>query len=251
MSEHVATIEEHEGKKYLKRIVSAVVESKGLNVDLVLLPDGRVLPTCMVDVYAVIEAWEVTCPGRQHALKKILAAGERGKGSAVDDLRGAIAALNRAVELELARMPKIDERCTVDTLDTTNQRNEKFRTQIPIRSTTHILGDPALGTTWEEPAHIVKPHWEVCPAYDPPIDPSETLQARNAVHIGYRVRWSEPDAERRYFWNRHYLTDGQPGDPSLAWCQNAATRDAQRMNDEGRTPKEWVDGQWIGHPTDA
>jgi hypothetical protein len=56
-----------------------------------------------VDVYAVIEAFDVRCPGRQQAIKKLLCAGLRGKGSQVEDLIGADAALSRAVELQRSR----------------------------------------------------------------------------------------------------------------------------------------------------
>ena len=77
----------HEGNKYLRRIDSAVVAGESVGVD----------------VYAVLEAFGVTCPARQHAIKKLLCAGLRGKGNQLDDLIGALAAINRAIELERAR----------------------------------------------------------------------------------------------------------------------------------------------------
>lgn len=85
MSE-VAKISQHEGKKYLRTIQAAD-------------GDGSV----NVDVYAVLEAFEVTCPARAHAIKKLLCCGTRGKGDAVADLMGVLAAVNRAVELETKR----------------------------------------------------------------------------------------------------------------------------------------------------
>jgi hypothetical protein len=51
-----------------------------------------------VDVYSVLTAFAVTNPGLQHAAKKILCAGIRGKGDRVQDLREASDALNRAIE---------------------------------------------------------------------------------------------------------------------------------------------------------
>ncbi len=54
----------------------------------------------MVDVYSVLKAFAVTCPARQHAIKKILCAGERGKGSKRQDLRDAIDSLERALQLD-------------------------------------------------------------------------------------------------------------------------------------------------------
>lgn len=79
-------IHEHEGKKYLRTIWPA---TEGPAVD--------------IDVYAVLEAFDVTCPAIQHCIKKLLMAGRRGKGNRLDDLVGALAALNRAIEMEKIR----------------------------------------------------------------------------------------------------------------------------------------------------
>lgn len=84
-------ITEHEGKKYLKTIKAAAGSYAEMTEGI------------RVDVYAVIEAFGVTCPARQHAIKKILCAGTRGKGDTIADLTGAIAALNRAIQLEEVR----------------------------------------------------------------------------------------------------------------------------------------------------
>lgn len=56
-----------------------------------------------VDVYAVIEAFRVTCPARQHAIKKLLCAGIRGKGNSIQDLTEAGESVARAVKLEEIR----------------------------------------------------------------------------------------------------------------------------------------------------
>lgn len=80
----MTTITEHEGKKYLRVIKSAIREEGFINVD----------------VYAVLVAFKVICPARQHAIKKLLCAGERNKGNALNDLMDASAAINRAIELE-------------------------------------------------------------------------------------------------------------------------------------------------------
>lgn len=76
-------IEDHEGKKYLRHIMSA---------------DG--FASISIDFYCVVKAFGVTCPARVHALKKLLCCGNRGKGSQMDDLIGAMAALNRAIDLQ-------------------------------------------------------------------------------------------------------------------------------------------------------
>lgn len=61
-----------------------------------------------VDVYSVIEAFAVTNPGLQHAIKKILCAGLRGKGSTEQDLNESIDAIRRVIEIEKR---KGDESC--------------------------------------------------------------------------------------------------------------------------------------------
>lgn len=81
-------IMQHEGRKYLRTICDAT---------------GGEPRRCQVDVYAVIEAFGVTCPAVAHAIKKLLAAGQRDKGDVIADLTGAIAAINRAIELEKLR----------------------------------------------------------------------------------------------------------------------------------------------------
>lgn len=76
-------IDQHGGKKYLRAIRPA---------------DARA-PVIMVDVYAVLKAFDVRCPATAHAIKKLLCAGLRDKGSREDDLKGAMDALWRAIEL--------------------------------------------------------------------------------------------------------------------------------------------------------
>ena len=71
------------GSKYLRRAP--------------LTPDNR------IDVYAVLEAFQVHCPARQHAIKKLLAAGLREKGDILQDLNEAHDAITRAIELQIGR----------------------------------------------------------------------------------------------------------------------------------------------------
>jgi hypothetical protein len=52
-----------------------------------------------IDVYDVLVAFKVTNPASQHAIKKILASGQRGVKDFEQDLLEAIASLNRAIEL--------------------------------------------------------------------------------------------------------------------------------------------------------
>lgn len=79
-------ISQHEGKKYL-RVIQAADSDATINVD----------------VYCVIIAFGVTCPARAHAIKKLLCAGDRGKGDTIADLIGVLAAVNRSITIAKQR----------------------------------------------------------------------------------------------------------------------------------------------------
>lgn len=51
----------------------------------------------IVDVYDVLNAFEVHCHATAHAIKKLLMAGKRGSKSARQDLQEAIQAIERAI----------------------------------------------------------------------------------------------------------------------------------------------------------
>lgn len=87
-------IDSHGGAKYLRRIRPAVPGS------------GEPIK---VDVYCVIDAFGITCPALQHALKKLLCTGNRGKGSKADDIKGVMDAMWRALELEEDRQKESEK----------------------------------------------------------------------------------------------------------------------------------------------
>lgn len=91
-------IDQHEGKKYLRTIVGAT--------DFLefLVFDGKQLPVIQIDVYKVLAAFEVTSAPIAHAIKKLLAPGQRGKGDLIADLKGVISAASRAIEEEKVRV---------------------------------------------------------------------------------------------------------------------------------------------------
>ena len=68
------------GSKYLRKILCSV--------------DNK------IDVYSVLVTFDVTCPARQHAIKKLLCSGLRGKGNAIQDLKEAKDAIERAIQME-------------------------------------------------------------------------------------------------------------------------------------------------------
>lgn len=57
------------------------------------------VPYEYIDVYRVLELFEVTDPAIQHAVKKLLVAGGRGHKNLEKDVREAIDSLNRRIEM--------------------------------------------------------------------------------------------------------------------------------------------------------
>lgn len=64
---------------------------------LLLTLDGRKVP---VDVYSVLAAFPVGNSAVDHALKKLLAPGQRGQKDRLQDLKEARASLDRAIQME-------------------------------------------------------------------------------------------------------------------------------------------------------
>ena len=59
-----------------------------------------------VDVYSVLAAFNVTCPARQHAIKKLLMPGQRGAKGEIQDLDEALVSVSRAIDMARARLPE-------------------------------------------------------------------------------------------------------------------------------------------------
>lgn len=57
----------------------------------------------VVDVYCVLDAFDVRNAGLQHAIKKLLCPGKRGVKPAIKDIEEAIVSLKRAVYMEQRR----------------------------------------------------------------------------------------------------------------------------------------------------
>lgn len=60
----------------------------------------EIKPGVWVDVYDVLQAFNVTCPAMAHGVKKGLAPGQRGVKDSIQDKKEAIASINRSIEME-------------------------------------------------------------------------------------------------------------------------------------------------------
>lgn len=69
-----------------------------------------------VDIYDVLEAWGVSCPARQHAIKKLLAAGQRGHKSEIKDLQEAQHSAHRAIMFQIEREKKANGKSLSDSI---------------------------------------------------------------------------------------------------------------------------------------
>lgn len=81
---------EHTGNKYIRQCQDRIHPEKWF----------------FVDVYCIIHAFDVKVAGVQHALKKLLCAGLRGKGGEIQDMIEARDALSRAIEMRTAEILK-------------------------------------------------------------------------------------------------------------------------------------------------
>jgi len=68
----------------------------------------EILPGVWIDVYDVIEAFQVNDGGMQHALKKILACGQRGHKDEATDRKDILASIKRSNEI-FNRRPEENE----------------------------------------------------------------------------------------------------------------------------------------------
>ena len=80
-------------------IIEEVVDNKKMSkYDRVIVgKDGHKI---IVDVYSVLQAFNITNSATAHAVKKLLAAGSRGYKDIIQDLEEAKASIDRSIEME-------------------------------------------------------------------------------------------------------------------------------------------------------
>lgn len=64
--------------------------------------------TVTVDVYRVLEAFDIKSHPVAHAIKKLLAAGQRGKGDALQDLQEAVQSITCVIR-DLEKLQELEE----------------------------------------------------------------------------------------------------------------------------------------------
>jgi hypothetical protein len=175
-------IRNHSGKKYLRTIKSAVTSQ-----------------TIEIDVYSVIWAFAVD-PVVAHAVKKLLCAGQRGKGDQLQDWKEARDCLTRVID----------------------HNQEEVRDDTEPKEEPKLVGDPG-----EAEDRSKTPHWESFPYID------------KGNIVGFGVRWSRTDKEGKWLHVGHYYTGENGLEPSLGWCEIAADAHAKRLNNKAKCPWEY------------
>ena len=82
------------------------------------IPDG----VEYIDVYRVLELFNVVDPALQHAVKKLLVAGDRGHKDLIKDVREAVVSLERWIEMREEEL-QADKPLIMKTDDSTNAVN--------------------------------------------------------------------------------------------------------------------------------
>jgi len=97
----------NEAKIFLKEHKKAACQDNKYIKEVINIIDGEIIRVT-VDVYDIIDSCGVTCPALQHAIKKILFAGERGHKDKNQDLNEALQSISRAIQLETVRNARND-----------------------------------------------------------------------------------------------------------------------------------------------
>lgn len=97
----------------------------------------KAVPYSHIDVYRVLELFNVTDPCIQHAIKKLLVAGGRGHKGLEKDVKEAIISLNRRIEMWEEEL--IDS--SIDTFDRISSNHFSARDDGNLQDTGHIQSD--------------------------------------------------------------------------------------------------------------
>jgi hypothetical protein len=112
-----------------------------------------------VDIYAVLAAFNVTCPARQHAIYKLLMLGQRGAKDEVQDLEKALVSVCRAVAMTRARLPE-DDTLTIEPepMAEPESKPKLVTWRRCVRIKPKEINDDTLYAEWHPSGHIPK-HW--------------------------------------------------------------------------------------------
>ena len=101
------------GNKYLRIITQSIpgdrlAEAFPDNAMKELASKTQVGNIVIVDVYDIINCLNITDPGLQHAVKKLLFCGTRGKNDSISDMKEAIDAIERSIDFASMALEPIE-----------------------------------------------------------------------------------------------------------------------------------------------
>ena len=136
--------------------------------------DGKVF---QADVYSVLEAFDVTCSARGHAVKKLLMPGQRGAKSEVQDLKEALASVSRAIDMAQARLP--DGGTLTGEAERKPKPKPKPKPKLVtwercVRIEPWQIGDRLCSVKWY-PIQNIPEHWYPIESYGRPIETVKRL----------------------------------------------------------------------------
>jgi hypothetical protein len=136
--------------------------------------DGKVF---QADVYSVLEAFDVTCHARGHAIKKLLMPGQRGAKGEMQDLDEALVSVSRAIDMARARLSG-NGTLTGEPMAEPEPEPEpepKLVTWLKcVRIKPREIDDPFCCTEWY-PSGNIPDHWYPIEAHTQPIETVQQL----------------------------------------------------------------------------
>ena len=132
------------------------------------------------DVYSVLEAFGVSCPARQHAVKKLLMAGKRGHKDEIQDLQEAIVSMSRAAGMARARLPeggqKKGESAVACNDITLTEIEIDASGRVTVRSGCTLTGEPEAEAGLKPERRPLVAVRSLPPDYTPPQFPWQVLK---------------------------------------------------------------------------
>jgi hypothetical protein len=129
------------------------------------------------DVYDVLKAFEVVCPARSHAIKKLLMPGQRGAKDELQDLNESLVSVSRAIDMVRARLPE-GGTLTGEPMAEPEPEPEpepKLVTWLKcVRIKPREIDDPFCCTEWY-PSGNIPEHWYPIEAHTQPIETAKQL----------------------------------------------------------------------------
>jgi hypothetical protein len=131
----------------------------------------------LADVYSVLEAFDVTCSARGHAVKKLLMPGQRGAKSEVQDLVEALASVSRAVDMAQARLPEggtLTGKTEVEPEPEPEPEPKLVTWRKCVRIKPREIDDSFCCTEWW-PSGDIPEHWYPIESHTQPIETVQQL----------------------------------------------------------------------------